>query len=77
MPNITMTLEKNLLSKARRVAMEKNLSLTHLIRQYLVRLVTKEDLKKQDVIKKLRRSFEKSLVNIGQKAWTRGDLHER
>ena len=77
MPNVTMTLESDILKKARKVAVEKNTALTGLVREYLSQLASREDQRTESVIAELRKSFDKSGVVVGPKSWTREDLHAR
>ena len=77
MPNVTMTLEADVLKKARRVAVEKNMTLTSLVREHLSRLASREDQRTETVIAELKKSFDKSGVVVGHKSWKREDLHAR
>lgn len=77
MPNITMTIDSQLLRQARKVAVEKNESLTSLIRGFLKRLVSQEDSRKEETIKKLKALFSRSTVEVGSVTWTRENLHDR
>ena len=77
MPNITMTVEQDLLKKAKRMAAEKNTSLTALIRSFLEKMAQGRDLKKEEAILKLKDYFNDKKVKIGGKKWSREDLYER
>jgi len=77
MPNITMTIDQNLLKKARRMAVEKNTSLTALIRSFLEKMAERQDLKREETIVKLKNYFNDKKVKIGGKKWRREDLYER
>lgn len=77
MQNITMSLDENVLKKVRKVAINKNTTLTGLVREYLTRLAAREDQRAEEIIKELKASMDSSGVIIGRKTWTRDDLHER
>lgn len=77
MPNITMTIDQDLLKKAKRTAVEKNTSLTALIRSFLEKMAERQDLKKEETIVKLKSYFNDKKVKIGGKKWRREDLYER
>ena len=77
MPNITMTIDSQLLEQARKIAVEKNASLTSLIRDFLRRLVSQQNGRKDSTIKKLKNIFSHSRVEVGPVTWTRKDLYDR
>lgn len=77
MPNITMTIDEDLLKKAKRMAVEKNTSLTAMIRSFLEKMAERQDLKKEQAILKLKSFFNDKKVKIGGKKWSRDDLYER
>ena len=77
MPNITMSIDGDLLKKARKIAIEKDTSLTGLIREYLEDLVRKEDLQRERAAADLEGLFARSRAVVGRKTWTRDDLHAR
>ena len=77
MPNLTMTIEDDVLKKARKLAIDKNTSVTALVRTYLRRLAEKEDQNTEAVISELRQCFQSRVVDIGPRTWNREDLHAR
>ena len=77
MSNITMSIDDELLKKARKIAIDKTTSLTGLIRNYLIELVAKEELNKRITIMELKKVFSKGKAIIGSKKWSREELHER
>lgn len=77
MPNITMTLDGDVLKKARKRAIEKNTTLTALMRQYMERLAEEEDLRRDAIVAELMEAFDSEQVVVGPKRWTRDELHER
>ena len=77
MPNITMTLEDDVLKKVRKLAVRNDTTLTALVRDHLRRLAMRETQATEDVIARLKRSFDRSGVIVGPRRWTREDLHAR
>lgn len=77
MPNVTMAIDEEILKKARKQAVEKNTTLTAMIRGYLTQLATREDQKQETVIEELKKAFDTSGIIVGVKKWPRQGLHER
>lgn len=77
MPNLTMTIEGDVLKKTRKLAVEKNTSVTALVRTFLNRLAVKEEQSSEAVIAELQKYFHAPGVVIGPRTWRREDLHER
>ena len=77
MPNITMSIDGELLKKARKIAIDREKSLTGLIRKYLEELVEKEEVMKKVAANELESLFSSSEAVIGEKTWTRDELHVR
>ena len=75
MSNITMTIDDDLLKKARKVAIDKGTSLTAMIRKYLKELVSRSESSREIARKKLLRLMEEEGCYMGEKKWTRDDLH--
>lgn len=77
MPNVTMSLDEELLKKARKIAIEKDTSLTGLIRRYLQELVEQEEVLKSMAASDLESLFGSSRAVVGPKTWSRDELHAR
>jgi len=77
MANITMSIDDELLKTARKIAIEKDTSLTGLIRVYLKELVGEKEALKEIVALELESMFLSSEAVVGEKAWSRNDLHVR
>ena len=77
MANITMSIDAKLLKEARKIAVEKDTSLTGLIRGYLKELVEKEEVLKEMAALELETIFASSEAVVGEKTWSRDDLHAR
>ncbi len=77
MANITMSLDEELIKKVKKIAVEKNTTLTGLVREYLTRIARQEEQRREEVIDELSRIMNSSSVHIGEARWSRDELHER
>jgi hypothetical protein len=77
--NITLSLEDDLVKEARKIAVERDTTLTGLVRSYLKDLAAEHARsgRKRRELEALRESFEQYQFNIGKRTWKREDLHER
>jgi hypothetical protein len=76
-PNIAMSLDNELIKKARKIAIDKDTSLTGLIRKYLQELVEQEEQSNATAAAELESLFRQSKAVVGRKTWSRDDLHDR
>ena len=77
--NITLSLDDDLVKEVRKIAVERDTTLTGLVRSYLQQLAA-EDAKsgrKRRELQALEQSFKLLKVNIGKRTWKREDLYER
>ena len=77
MPNLTLKIDDRLLKSARKIAIDKETTLTSLIRGYLENLVIREQDSKENVISKLEECFSNNDMDVGKITWKRDDLHAR
>ncbi len=79
--NVTLTLEDEVVRKVRRIAAERDTTVTGLVRQYLVKLSQEESESEADrrarVTAKLDRAFDQFKVHASPRTWTRAELYER
>jgi hypothetical protein len=77
--NITLTLDDKLVKEVRKIAVERDTTLTGLVREYLEQLAAENTTtgRKRRELEALRRSFAKYRTDMGKKNWTRADLYER
>jgi hypothetical protein len=76
--NVTLAIPKDILRKAKMLALEKNTSLSGLLTQTLVELVSNKEGYEQarrSSLESLRKGFD--LGTQGNIPWNREDLHER
>ena len=77
MANITMSLDDDLVKKVRKIAVERDTTLTGLVRTYLTRVARLEEQRKEAVITELSNIMNHSRIRVGDRKWSRADLHER
>ena len=77
MPNLTLKIDDKLLKTARKIAIDKETTLTSLIREYLENLVQREQNSREDIIARLQECYSNHTGVIGEKNWTRENLHDR
>lgn len=76
MANITLKIDDELLDKARKIAEKKNTSLNAVVRGMIQDFV-RSDTEAQDVISGLNDFYQRCSARMGNKSWTRDELHER
>lgn len=76
--NVTLSLDDELVKTARKIAVERDTTLTGMIRDYLEQVAAEaESGRKRRERRAAERSFEQLKVNVGKRTWTRSDLHDR
>ncbi|HTQ58874.1 MAG TPA: DUF6364 family protein [Candidatus Solibacter sp.] len=77
--NITLTLDDKLVKEVRKIAADRETTLTGLVRAYLEQIAeenAKSGRKKRE-LEALEKSFERFQFNLGKKTWKREDLYDR
>jgi len=77
--NITLTLDDRLVKEVRKIAAERDTTLTGLVRAHLEQLAAEnaKSGRKRRELEALERSFERFQFKFGKKTWKREDLHDR
>ena len=77
--NVTLSLDDQLVKEVRKIAIERDSTLTGLIREYLEKLVGESSAsgRRRREREALERSFKQLRVRIGKRGWKRQDLYER
>jgi len=76
MKNVTIAIDEALLREARRIAAERSTSLNSLIREYLERLTERES-RSRSARHRIAELCRHSTAEVGDRTWTRDELHER
>jgi hypothetical protein len=77
--NITLTLDDKLVKEVRKIAADRDTTLTGLVRAHLEQLAAESARsgRKRRELEALEKSFERFQFNLGKKTWRREDLHDR
>jgi hypothetical protein len=77
--NITLSLDEKLVKDVRKIAVERDTTLTGLVRAYLEELARENASsgRKRREREALERSFDRFQFQFGKKTWSREDLHAR
>jgi Family of unknown function (DUF6364) len=77
MPNITLSVDDEVIRKVRKLAIDRRTTLTELVRSYLNKLAEEDALQRELHAEGLEEGFTRCSRAIGQRRWTRDELHER
>lgn len=77
MPNITLSVDDEIIKKVRKIAIEKNTTLTAMVREFLTSVATRDAREKKEAVRRLQKSFKTKSRDMGQRKWSREDLHAR
>ena len=77
--NVTLSLDTKLIKEVRKIAVERDTTLTGLIRMYLEQLTSEHAAsgRKRREREALERTFELHQFRVGKRTWSREDLHAR
>ena len=77
--NITLSLDEDLIKEVRKIAVDRDTTLTGLVRQYLMELAAENSRsgRKRRDLDALERSFEQVQFKLGKPTWSRADLYVR
>jgi hypothetical protein len=77
--NVTLSLDEQLVKKIRRIAVERDTTLSGMIRDYLQQVAAEEERsgRRRREREALERSFTNFQFKVGRRTWKRADLYER
>lgn len=77
--NITLSLDEKLVKEVRKIAIERDTTLTGMVRDYLEQIATDNAARGRRRCEReaLDRSFEQFQFKVGKRTWKRADLHVR
>ena len=77
--NVTLSLDEELVKKIRKLAVDRDTTLTGLIRQHLENLAAEDATlgRKRRERQTLERSFQQFQFRVGKRTWKRADLYAR
>lgn len=76
MKNVTLSVDDKVLSTVRRYAAEAETTVNALVRDFLERIAIKED-RGRTARRRIRELSDASPARLGEKSWSRDDLHAR
>ncbi|MEW5814825.1 MAG: DUF6364 family protein [Spirochaetota bacterium] len=77
MSNITLSMDDDIIKKVRKIAIDKNTTLTAMVRDYLVTLAsTYSEAEKNQWAGELETGFKRFSRNMGKRTWKREDLYD-
>ena len=77
MPNITLSVDARTVRKVRKIAVDRDTTLTAMVREYLESVAATAEDERTQQVEDLRRSFASLSRRLGPRNWTREDLHDR
>jgi predicted transcriptional regulator len=77
--NVTLSLDDELVKKVRKIAVERDTTLTGIVREYLENLAVEDSAsgRKRREREALERSFKRFQFKVGKRTWKRADLYAR
>ena len=77
--NVTLSLDDKLVKEIKKLAVDRDTTLTGLVREYLEKLAAENATsgRKRREIEALERSFKQFQFNVGKRTWKREDLYDR
>lgn len=76
MRNITLSIDEEVVKKVRRIALEKDTTLTAMVRDYLNHMAESVDAHQLQDARALRKTFSQLSRPMGKRDWIRDDLYE-
>ena len=75
--NITLSIDEEIVKKVRKIAIDKNTTLTAMVRDYLTAVASRDDRRRAEHATRLKKSFRRMNRDMGPRTWTREDIHVR
>jgi len=77
MPNITLSVDDEIVRKVRKIAIDRNTTLTEMVRAYLTRVAQEDALGRELAAAEIDETVRAYARPLGRRTWTREDLHDR
>ena len=75
--NITLNIGEEIVKKVRRIAIDKDTTVTVMVRDYLIWLARGDAQDRQQHVSLLDDSFQRMSRDMGPRNWSREDIHAR
>ncbi len=76
MTNITLSIDDEIIKKVKKIAIDKNSTMTAMIREYLQSIANRESPERERKIALLEKSFKNLERDMEKRAWSRDDLYD-
>lgn len=77
MPNITLSVDEDIIRRVRKAAIDRNTTMTQMVRDFLTSVAERERSERLLALQQLDRTFGTCSRDMGTRTWSREDLHER
>jgi len=74
---ITLRIDEEIVKKARKIAIDKNTTLTAMVRDYLTSIASSDAASRKADAEKFMETFEKVSRDMGPRTWSREELYDR
>lgn len=75
--NITLSIDDEIVKKVRKIAIDKNTTLTAMVREYLTSVANSDSAAREEMVARLNDSIRRLSRDMGPRDWTRDDLYDR
>ena len=75
--NITLNVDEDIVKKVRKIAIDKDTTLTAMVRDYLTWVANSDAAERERRVLRLQDSFDRLSRDMGPRNWTREDLYDR
>ncbi len=75
--NITLSIEDEIVKKVRKIAIDKNTTLTAMVREYLTEVAKRDNAAREELVVRFEDSIRRLSRDMGPRNWTRDDLYDR
>ena len=75
--NITLSIDEEIVKKVRKIAIDKDTTLTAMVRDYLTTVASSDAAARKAAADKFLETFKKVSRDMGPRTWTREDLYDR
>ena len=77
MPNITLSVEKDVIKKVRKIAIDRDTTLTAMVRDFLKSVAGRDMQEKERHAQKLSETFIRCSRDMGKRIWKREELYDK
>ena len=74
---ITLSIDEEIVKKVRKIAVDKDTTLTAMVREYLTSVANHDVAQRTEHVARLKDALQRIGRDMGPRRWTREDLHAR